>query len=154
MLKIFMIILILISIITIYFEVKNRERSDKIFYTFYIFVTWIILLPIFWIFDSVIAYSIFTFIYWLLIYSIYTDFEMFTRFSEIFLVSKKINKKEILKIDYEFLELLKNYFKGVIKNYNIKIYSKIEKLIDKTLILAWIITAWILIYQLIYTNVL
>jgi len=149
MLKIFMITLIIINIIIIYLEVKNRERSDKIFYTFYIFITGTIILPILWIFNSIFAYSIFLFMYWLLIYSIYTDFEMFTRLEEILLVNKKIEEKKILKIDYEFVELLENYFKNILKNYNIPIYSNIEKLIDKTLILWWIAMIWIFIYQLI-----
>jgi len=154
MLKLFMILVLIISISVIYLEIKNRERSDKIFYTFYMLIIGIIILPLLGIFDSIIAYWIFVLLYSALIYWIYTDFEIITRLNEIFLVWKKVDKKELLKIDYEFLKLIKNYFKDVIKSYHIDIYPKIEKTVDKILILAGLVSIGILIYQLIYNNVL
>lgn len=148
--QIFMIIIILVWFSIIYLEVKNRERSDKIFYTFYFFWMSIIIFPFLKIFDNLIWYLIFLGIYLLLTYWIYTDFEIFTRFWELFLVKKKINKKELLKIDYEFLWLIKEYFKKIINSFNIKIYETTYKIIDVILIIIWIITITILIKNLLF----
>lgn len=148
--QIFMIIIILIWFSMIYLEVKNRERSDKIFYTFYFFWMSIIIFPFLKIFDNLIWYLIFLGIYLLLIYWIYTDFEIFTKFWELFLVNKKINKKELLRIDYEFLWLIKEYFKKIVSSFNIKIYENTYKIIDMILIIIWIITIAILINNLLF----
>jgi len=144
-----MIILIWIGLITIFFEIKNRERSDKIFYTFYLFVMSVIILPFMSIFGSVIAYTIFILIYSILMYSIYTDFEIFTKIWELALISKKINKKQILKIDYEFLELLTKYYKSLIKEYKINIYSWAVTYIDIILIILWLATLWFLTFYIL-----
>ena len=149
MLSIFMFILIVISFITIYLEVKNRERSDKIFYTFYFFVMSVVIFPFLGIFNSTIVSSIFIIIYSIILYGIYTDFEMFTKIIEIFLIHKKINSKELVKLDYKFLDTLLDYYKQIIKSYNIKIYTMWEYIFDMMLITVWIIFIWILLYSFI-----
>ncbi len=149
MLSIFMFTLIIISFITIYLEVKKRERSDKIFYTFYFFVMSVIIFPFFGIFDSIMANSIFIILYSIILYGIYTDFEMFTKFIEIFLIHKKIDSKELVKVDYKFLDTLLNHYKHIIKSYNIKIYHTWEYILDRILIVIWFTSIWILLYLFI-----
>lgn len=149
MLSIFMFILIVISFITIYLEVKNRERSDKIFYTFYFFVMSVVILPFLGIFNSTIVSSIFIIIYSIILYGIYTDFEMFTKIIEIFLIHKKIDSKDLVKLDYKILDTLLDYYKQIIKSYNIKIYTMWEYIFDMILITVWIIFIWILLYSFI-----
>ena len=149
MLSIFMFILIVISFITIYLEVKNRERSDKIFYTFYFFVMSVVIFPFLGIFNSTIVSSIFIIIYSIILYGIYTDFEMFTKIIEIFLIHKKIDSKDLVKLDYKILDTLLDYYKQIIKSYNIKIYTMWEYIFDMMLITVWIIFIWILLYSFI-----
>ncbi len=149
MLSIFMFILIIISFMTIYLEVKKRERADKIFYTFYLFGMSVVIFPFFKVFNSIMADSIFIIIYSIIIYGIYSDFEMFTKFIEIFLVYKKVDSKELIKVDYKFLDTILNQYKQIIKSYNIKIYHTWEYIFDKILIVAWILSIWILLYSFI-----
>ena len=149
MLSIFMFLLIIISFMTIYLEVKKRERADKIFYSFYFFGMSVVIFPFFKVFNSIMVDSIFITIYSIIIYGIYSDFEMFTKFIEIFLVYKKVDSKELIKVDYKFLDTILNQYKQIIKLYNIKIYYTWEYIFDKILIVAWILSIWILLYSFI-----
>jgi hypothetical protein len=129
-----MVITVLLGAITIYLEIKNRERKDKIFYTFYLLGMSVIILPFFGIFDSSIPYIIFTLFYTMLLYGIYTDFEIFTRLSELFLTTQHVDKKALVKLDYEFLELLIEYFTKILKAYKIKVYQLTDIIMDEVLI--------------------
>lgn len=133
-----MFIFILIGYIFIYKLIKSKERSDKIFYTFYLFVMSIIILPFLKFFDNIIIYSIFLFIYILLLYSIYTDFEAFSQLKEILLKRKKVNKKDLQKMDYYLLDLLYWVYKDLINTYNIRVYKTNEVIIDVIFILTWL----------------
>jgi hypothetical protein len=129
-----MVITVLLGAITIYLEIKNRERKDKIFYTFYLLGMSVIILPFFGIFDSSIPYIIFTLFYTMLLYGIYTDFEIFTRLSELFLTTQHVDKKSLVKLDYEFLGLLIEYFNKIAKTYKIKAYQLTDIIMDEILI--------------------
>jgi len=150
----FMVITVLLGAITIYLEIKNRERKDKIFYTFYLLGMSVIILPFFGIFDSLIPYIIFTILYTMLLYGIYTDFEIFTRLSELFLTTQHIDKKSLVKLDYEFLELLIEYFTKILKAYKIKVYQLTNVIMDEVLIWLGILVLWIFLLYLLTGHVL
>ena len=152
---IFLILIIIIWAFTIYFEIKNKERGEKIFYTFYLLVISVIIFPFFKIFDSLwlnITYIVF---YSFLLHSIYTDFEIFTILSEIFLIKKHIDKTQITKIDFEFTKMLVDYYKNLCKTYTIKVYPQKDILMDYIKINIWIIVvAGILLILMINKNVI
>ena len=141
-----MFLFILIGIIFIYNLVKQRERKDKIFYTFYLFVMSIVILPFFQFFDNIIVYSIYFLIYIFLLYSIYTDFEAFNRVWELFLKQKKIDQKNIQKIDYYLMSVLVTSYKELINIYKFKLYNIAEFMIDIILILIWILLCLVIYF--------
>jgi len=61
------------------------------------------------------------------------------------LLIKKIDKKQILKIDYEFLEILLSYYRQLIFTFTIKRYKTQYALLDKLLLFAWLLFITILL---------
>jgi hypothetical protein len=147
MTTIFMLLTLLIWSITIYFEIKEREKGEKIFYTFYIVVIWIILIALLSIINSLVVYIIFLAIYIILLYWIYTNFQWFIYIAENFFVkNKKVDKKQLVKLDFELFNMIEDYYKQIINVYK-NIYKKESILIDSLLIVTWIVIAILLIYS-------
>ena len=135
-------------------EIKNREWKEKIFYTFYILGIGVIILPFLKIIDLFIVYVIFTILYSMLLYGIYTEFELFTRLNELFLTAQQVDKKKLIKVDYEFLDLINNYFNKILKSYKINTYQITDIVIDEILIWLSITLTWVFLLYLLANHVI
>ena len=150
MTSIFIILNLFIGVFTIYWEIKNKERNDKIFYTFYMVWLWIIITPFIWALNNLIINIAFTIIYGILLYGIYSDFEFLTIIKEFMLTIKEVNKEEINKLDYEFIKIVKKALKELNYLLSLKVYKVHEIILDEILISIGIIIIWIFIILMIY----
>ena len=126
------------------------------FYTFYMLGVFILILPFLQIFDAMTPYLILLILYVVLLYSIYTDFEVFIRFSEMFLIYKTIEKKDISKFDMEFVVIVKEYMTWILNLFNLKFYSRTMAILDFIFILVGLlcITIFVLLLLNMFNNVL
>lgn len=148
-----MILEIIIWAIFVYLEIKNKESSEKIFYTFYGIWMFTILMPFLEIFNIFEIYLIFLLVYIFLLYSIYTDFEIFSVVFEFFLSLKTASKKDHTKIDIELLKVLISYYHSLVNDYRLSVYKWFIKLIDILFLLIWFVSIVIMIYLIIRWNV-
>lgn len=139
MFEILTIATILTNFWFVYLVLRTKWGKDKIFYTLYMWATFLVFIFLVSIMDLVFMMWFFYFMNLTLAYLLYTDFVLFNTIKE-FLLSKMEMKAEESKITEVFNVWMSNKLKEInnLEKDVIKLTSSEINIIDFVMIIVWI----------------